>query len=89
MSGKAPVNQVAQRYGVLPETVQGWRDTALEAVSESMRLGLGGPGKSSRERELERELTDARHAVTESAIQVALLQKVIKQWGVLPSPRGP
>lgn len=86
MSGKASVDQVAQRYGVLPETVQGWREAAMAAVGDAMRLGPGGPGKSDRERELERELKDARHAVTESAIQVALLQKAIKEWGVPTEP---
>lgn len=86
MSGKASVDQIAQRYGVLPETVEGWREAALEAMDEALRFGPGGPGQSSRERELERELKNARHAVTESAIQVALLQKAIKEWGVPTEP---
>jgi hypothetical protein len=86
LSGKASVDQIAQRYGVLPETVEGWRAAALTAVDEALRFGPGGRGKSERERELERELKDARHAVTESAIQVALLQKAAKEWGFPTTP---
>lgn len=81
LSGKASVDQLAQRHGVLPETVEGWRAAALEGIEEALRFGPSGPSKSEREKELERELKDARHAVTESAIAVALLQKAAKEWG--------
>lgn len=88
LGGKASVDQVAQRYGVLPETVVGWREAALSAIGESLRTGPGR-GKSDRERELERDLKDARHAVTESAIQVALLQRAAKEWGfTVPAQSG-
>ena len=89
LAGKATVDQLAQRYGVLPETVEGWRTAALEGIEESLRFGPSGPGKSQREKELERELKDARHAVTESAIQVALLQRAAKEWGFpVPAQSG-
>ena len=52
-------------------------------------MGPAGRGKSDRERELEQDLKDARHAVTESAIQVALLQKAAKEWGfTVPAQSG-
>ena len=87
LSGKASVDQLAQRHGVLPETVEGWRAAALEGIEEALRFGPSGPSKSEREKELERELKDARHAVTESAIAVRSCRRRPKS-GVSPCPRS-
>ena len=51
LSGKASVDQLARRFGVQPETIEGWRDEALEGMREAMRRGTG---RSEREAELER-----------------------------------
>lgn len=39
LSGKATVDQLAQKYGVYPATVEGWRDEALKAVETTFRQG--------------------------------------------------
>ncbi|MGC3998577.1 MAG: hypothetical protein QM767_14370 [Anaeromyxobacter sp.] len=46
LGGKATVDQVAMRFGVLPETVEGWRADALAGIDAALRQGTGevGPG---------------------------------------------
>lgn len=69
LAGRASIDQVARRLGVLPGTVEGWRQDALAGVAEALRRGSG---KSERERELEREIEKLRHVVTEAAIEKEL-----------------
>jgi transposase-like protein len=68
-AGKASVDQLARRLGVLPATVEGWRQDALAGVAEALRRGSG---KTDRERELERTVERLRHVVTETAIEKEL-----------------
>jgi transposase-like protein len=68
-AGKASVDQIARRLGVLPETVEGWRADALAGVEAALRRG---GGKTERERELERTVEQLRHVVTETAIEKEL-----------------
>lgn len=76
MSGKASVDQLARRFGVQPETIEGWRTEALEGMREAMRRGTG---RSEREAELERENEVLRHTVTEGAIAQALLKRALEE----------
>jgi transposase-like protein len=69
LSGKASVDQLARRLGVLPTTVEGWRADALAGVADALRRGSA---KSERERELEREVAQLRHVVTETTIEKEL-----------------
>jgi len=78
-AGKANVDQVARRLGVLPATVEGWRQDALAGVAEAMRRGTA---KSAREFVLERESTNLRRVVTDTAIE-----KVIRASARTPSSR--
>jgi len=66
LAGQARVDQLARRLGVLPATVEGWRQDALAGVAEARRRGSGKP---ERERELERTVERLRHVVTETAIE--------------------
>lgn len=75
MAGKATVDQIARRLGVLPSTVEGWRQDALDGISDALRRGSG---KSARELELEREIKQLREVVTETAITKALLEQALK-----------
>lgn len=75
LSGKASVDQIAKRLGVLPATVEGWREEAVVAMAEAMRRGNA---KSARELELERENKQLREVVTETAIAKALLEQALK-----------
>jgi transposase-like protein len=69
LAGKASVDQVARRLGVLPATVEGWRQDALDGIAEALRRGTG---QSERERELTRTIERLRHVVTETAIEKEL-----------------
>jgi transposase-like protein len=75
IAGKATVDQVAKRLGVLPETVEGWRDEAAAGMAEALRRGSG---KSARELELEKENRQLREVVTKTAIQKALLEQALE-----------
>lgn len=76
MRGKASVDQLARRFGVQPETIEGWRTEALEGMREAMRRGTG---RSERETELERQVELLRHTVTEGAIAQALLKRALDE----------
>lgn len=75
LAGKASVDQIARRMGVLPATVEGWREDAVAGMAEALRRGSG---KSAREVELEREVKQLRDVLTETAITKALLEQALK-----------
>ena len=75
LSGKATVDQLARRYGVKPETVEGWRADALVGVEEALRRGTA---QTERERTLEQENGVLKDALTRSTMQVELLQRALK-----------
>ena len=74
-AGKATVDQIARRLGVLASTVEGWRQDALGGISEALRRGSG---KTARELELEREVKTLEQVVTKTAIQKALLEQALE-----------
>ena len=76
LAGKASVDQVARRLGVLPATGEGWRQDALAGVAEAMRRGTA---KSVRELALEREITQLRRVVTDTAIEKELLEQALEK----------
>jgi transposase-like protein len=76
LSGKATVDQLARRFGVQASTVEGWRDQALEGISESLRQGTG---KSPRELELERDLANLEKAFTHLAIKHELVERAVRE----------
>lgn len=73
-AGKATVDQIARRLGVLASTVEGWRQDALGGISEALHRGSG---KTTRELELEREVKTLEQVVTKTAIQKALLEQAL------------
>lgn len=80
LGGRASVDQLAKRYGVLPATIEGWRDEALGAIDEAMRRGSG---KSERESQLEKENVALKDSLLEATMKVTLLQRAIASR---PSP---
>src|SRR5688572_11061929 len=52
LAGKATIDQLAKRFGILPSTIERWREVALEGLEQSLRQGSG---HSARELELERK----------------------------------
>ena len=74
LAGKATADQVARRLGVLPATVEGWRQDALAGMEESLRRGTG---RTARELELERDLRVVRDALTEQSITAALYKQAL------------
>jgi transposase-like protein len=83
LAGKATVDQLATRFGVLPQTVEGWRDDALAGIDEALRRGNG---KSARELELEREVAALKTAVVDATVKVSMLQQTM---GIKPRPTRP
>jgi transposase-like protein len=86
LSGRATVDQLALRFGVLAETIERWREQALAGIEAALREGTAVPG---RERELERQVRDLEKTVTSLAIQRELLQRAIAERPTRPgrSPR--
>lgn len=83
LGGKATVDQVAMRFGVLPQTVEGWREDALAGIDAALKQGAG---KSARELELEAEVEVLRETALNATMQVTLLQKAM---GIKPRPSRP
>lgn len=81
LSGKATVDQLAFRFGVKPETIEGWRDIALDGIGEAMRQGTG---KSPRERELEKKLRSLERAFTDLAIRNELAERALAERPTRP-----
>jgi len=76
LAGKASVDDIARRYGVLPATVEGWREAALAGVEGALRQGTG---KSPREVELEKECRQLRAVVSDLSIRAALMERALKE----------
>ena len=76
IAGKATLDQIARRFGVHADTVEGWRDEALAAIEAALRRGSA---KSPRELELEREVKDLKHALTETVMEKTLLKRALDQ----------
>jgi transposase-like protein len=83
LSGKATVDQLAHRFGVLPATIEGWREDAVAGISEALKRGTG---KSGRELELEAENAQLRDALASATLQVQLFQR---EAGLRPRPTRP
>lgn len=77
LSGKASVDQLAKRYGVLATTVTGWRDDALSGIEEALRHGEGG---SPRERELEDRVEELEEALKDVSLKYALASRGVEEW---------
>lgn len=75
LGGKATVDQVARRLGVLASTVEGWRNDALGGIAEALRRGSG---KTPEELELERKHRDLEKVVTQLSIQKCLLEQALE-----------
>ena len=81
LAGKATVDQLARRFGVKPETVEGWRDLALEAVEDAFRQGTT---QSPREAELERERATLEKVVTRLTMKNELMERALKALPTRP-----
>ena len=77
LSGKATVDQLARRFGVKPETVEGWRAMALEAMDDAFRQGTA---QSPREAELERERATLEKVVTKLIMKTELMERALREF---------
>ena len=75
IGGKKSVDTLAKQFGVSTATIESWRATALEGISEALR---SGNEPSHRERSLERENASLKEALTDTSIQLALIKQAIK-----------
>lgn len=76
IAGKATVDQLARRFGVHPATIEGWRADAVAGIEQAMRRGSA---KTPHELELEREVKDLKHALTEAVMEKVLLKRALDQ----------
>jgi transposase-like protein len=74
LSGKASIEQLSQKYGVSQETIESWRAQALDAIEGSFRAG---PATSDRERELEKQVSQMKSALTRTVMEKELLQQAL------------
>ncbi len=86
LAGKASVDQLARRYGVLPETVDKWREQAIAGIEEVL---LRGDAASPWERELEREGNQLKAALTTVSVEHALAMQAVKEWKEATRPTRP
>jgi transposase-like protein len=81
LAGKATVDQLARRFGVKPETVDGWRDLALAALDDAFRQGTS---RSPREVELERDRATLEKVVTRLTMKNELMERALKEFPSKP-----
>ncbi len=86
LAGKSSIDQVARRYGVRPETVEGWRDEAVAGMAEVLRRGDARP---PRELELEKENKGLRDLVSTLSLERALAMKAVEEWKRTARPTRP
>jgi transposase-like protein len=85
IAGKASVDQLAKQYGVLPSTVEGWRDAALLAIEQAMTMGASTP----KERELEAKVEELEVALKRITIEHALAMNGVEEWKKTARPTRP
>jgi transposase-like protein len=73
LAGKASVDQLAHRFGVHPETVEGWRSEAITGIEKAFT----SPSKSHNERALEKKLKALESAFTDLAIRHELVERAL------------
>ena len=74
LSGKGSIEQLSQKYGVSQETIESWRAQALDAVEGAFR---GGPATTDREKELEKQVSQMKSALTRTVMEKELLQQAL------------
>jgi transposase-like protein len=82
LSGKATIDQLARRFGVLPSTIEGWRNEAVEAMTEALKRGSS---KTERELQLERENALLRDSLASASLKVTLLERAAEIRPTLPA----
>lgn len=83
---RASVDQLAQRFGVLPETVLGWRNAALESISAAL---LPCDGSTEREWALEKKVHALEAAFNQVTIEGALAVKAVEKRKTQTRPSQP
>ena len=81
LAGKASVDQLARRFGVYGETIERWRETALEGVAAALRRGSG---KSAEVLALEKRCKQLERAFTDVAIKKELLERFLAERPTRP-----
>lgn len=73
MAGRATVDQLALRFGVRAETIEGWRAEAMGAIEQAFRKG-----PSPEERALAKQYGALQKAFTDLAIRHELATRYIE-----------
>ena len=77
VSEQQTVPELARRFGVQAQTIERWREHALEGIAGTLREGST---ESARERELVRQVAALEKTVTSLAIQRELLQRAVAHF---------
>ena len=86
LSGRATADQLARQYGVLPETVLGWRDAALAGIESAL---ASGDNRSERERALELEVRTLKETLGQATVDRALAIRAVEEWKQQSRPSRP
>ena len=71
------VREIAEKYGVNPTQISGWKRQLLENAGDIFRNGKG-----SREKELEQREETVLKELGQSQVEIAFLKKKWKQLGI-------
>ena len=85
LSGKASIDMVAKQYGVLPSTVEGWREAAVLAIEQAMAQGTSTP----KERELSAKVEELEVALKRISVDFALAMNGVEEWKKTARPTRP
>ena len=74
LKGTYSTEEAARRYGVSPQSIHRWKNQFLQGGREALKNGK--KGKTPREKQLERELWEAKRVIAEQAIAIEVLKKI-------------
>ena len=74
LKGTFSAEEAARKYGVSPQSIHRWKNQFLQGGREALKDGK--KGKTFREKQLERELFEAKRVIAEQAIALEVLKKI-------------
>lgn len=74
LAGRASIEQLSQKYAVSQETIESWRAQGLDALETAFQ----GAVRSTKEKELEQQLSQMRAVLTRAVMEKELLQQALE-----------
>jgi len=79
LKGTFSVEEAARHYGVSSQSIHRWKNQFLTGGKEALRNSRRG---TSREKQFERELREAKRVIAEQAIALEVLKKIAGEEGI-------